>query len=180
MSVVIALKDGNKFVIGVDARITFKNYYDDEIDHPVKMRILENGIVLGLCGTLGLSEWFVNKLEKLEELNIDTLRDNVIFPLLTHSADHRLFLDECEVIVAQKDKAFFVLDNGHIEEIYNIYVNGSGYSVAKSYLISELCSGKDSEHKIKQAIKLCASVNNTVSSKGFITDTNTLKVKRFD
>lgn len=184
MSVVIAIKDKNRVVLGSDSQVTYGNYI-------VKTRnkifnISDNkAVLLGVCGYIRdaqllqaqdnlISELKVLKNEVDTKYIVTQFYEN-IYNTLKHygkvgaeESGKRCILED-EFILAVKDKAWMILGDGSTFELgenksEDFLVIGSGTDTAKPILLAT--KGKKPEERIRQAIEACneycTGVNNEV------------------
>lgn len=173
MSVVIAIKDKNRVVLGSDSQVTYGNYIlktQNKI-----FNISDNkSVLLGVCGyirdaqLLQAQDNLISELKVLKN-EIDTkyvvtqLYEN-IYNTLKHygrtgaEENGKRSMLEDEFIFAVKDRAWMITGDGSTFELgesrsEDFLVIGSGMDTAKPILLAT--KGKKPEERIKQAIEAC-------------------------
>lgn len=181
MSVIIALKDGGRFVLGVDTRMSEDGIYEDDRTKPSKAEILDNGIILLGSGDVTARPLFRYYLEGLTELTEKSLREGAVYKFFNENSELiRCKLDSFTFIVAKDDVAFEVDSYAAVTEIYNFKARGAGGQVAFGSLFSSINEGMSAECRVKQAINAAGSLISSVSKDGFITDTKSKNWSYFE
>lgn len=122
MSVVIAVKDKDKFIVACDDRENTGNLYFDSYDRKSKARGFKgkNNFIIGCTGNLGIMDIYSKMVGKLETINKDTLLNSIIeFQKEyrnTPYIDDNNYLNGA-MIVACNDKAYCIGSNLCIVEI---------------------------------------------------------------
>ena len=179
MSVGIAFKDGDRFVVGVDSRISSDEYYRDSYKERPKGIKLKNGIVLACSGNIALLDLFAKKFEVFDKLDRETILYKAVIPFM-RDYNGFCFMEngnalDGALIVAMNDKCFLINSIGTVEEVYKYNAIGSGKMTALGSLYSTCFSNTDAEEKVALAIKAAGANVPSVSSEAWIADTKELE-----
>lgn len=172
MSVVIAIKDKNKIILGCDSQVTQggnKNVLSKDSCKIFNIKNCPNGI-LGSVGGLRESQILQCQDNLIDELKILKneinykycvldLFDKIYKVLLNKNMIYKKDAEYVnytnnEFIFAYKDTAFLISAFGCIVEIEDYLVIGSGEEVAIGVL--ENNKNKTPETRIREAIKVCS------------------------
>ncbi len=146
MSIIVAIKDGDRVLVGCDSQVTewgtkkslkknIKIWKPDD----------DKEIVMGVAGDLRDSNIMATTTNWIDELTKN--KNNVNFKYVVRTIvpkifkeledNGRLFIKEgiksmcCEVIFAYKDKAFLIEGDGTVFEMDDMICSGSGHSVCE-------------------------------------------------
>ena len=174
MSVVIAIKEKNKIVLGCDSQTTYGN---------IKSTL--KGESTKIFEVKGLNKAYMGVVGSCRDSQLLSISDKIVDPLtsVTNSTDYEwvvkclyhsiytILLENNRIekdvngnwvnstlndyLFAHKDKAYFISGtDGAVIEIDDYLVAGSGSEVAIGVL--ENNKGKPAEERIREAIKACA------------------------
>lgn len=187
MSVLIAIKEKNRIVVGVDVRMSSDDsYIDSYARRPKAIHITKNNdVIVGAVGNVGLLDIFKElmlsfKTEDLYSMDRAFIVKYVIPPLVSEISryvtdDNRNSMD-ATFLLAIKDRAYIIPGNYSVSEIIDYEAVGSGRDVASGSLHTSAKFGMSSEERIMLAIEAAGTLNNSVSKVSYIGDT---KGKRF-
>ena len=189
MSVVIAIKEKNKIILGCDSQVTcgyIKSILPNNHSKIFDIKNCKHGL-MGIVGSvrdcqlLSIQNNLIQELPLLKgEINFDYVVRNLyndIYKILLDNNrilkdEHGHFLTSTEndYIFAYKDKAYLINGgDGSVEEIEDYLVIGSGYEIAMGVL--ENNKGKIAEARIIEAIKACSERTIYVDDNVFIKKT---------
>jgi ATP-dependent protease HslVU (ClpYQ) peptidase subunit len=184
MSVIVAVKDKNRFVVGSDIRCSCSDgYYLDSYKSLRKIKHLDlnNEIIIGCVGNVAILELFEDVLNNVSKINRKTLCKEVV-PSLMRLVKGSIFeykdggLDG-ELLVAYKDTAFTISPNFNVIEIEEYTAIGSGTMVALGSLYTSKLSNSSAEQRVILAIKAAGSMVKSVSKESIIGDTKNTAIK---
>lgn len=152
MSVVVAVKDGNKIWIGADSQCS-NSYSKKTLSNKNNFKIFkpkdDKNLVIGYCGTVrdmnifSCVDSYIDELTKLKnEVNFKYMVNTVVPKLFKILNDNdRTIKDpkvlpnlESQLIFACKDKIFEIGSNGQVIECDDYCSIGSGSDFARGYL----------------------------------------------
>lgn len=144
MSVVVAIKDGDKILMGCDSQVTLGST-KYTLKSPMKIWKLEDDkeIVMGLVGDvrdaniLSTATGWIGELVKLKnEVNFKYIVRNVVPKIFKELDDFGRVQTKdgiqsikSNIIFAHKDKAYSIYSDGCVLEMDEIIADGSGYSL---------------------------------------------------
>ncbi len=180
MSVVIAIKDKDRIVVGCDTRMSNEQQYEDGYKNRPKM-VIANKTIVACVGNIGLVDIFAKKIENLNEFTREKILYEVVIPLFNELTNTcylaKSFDFDGEIVLARGDKAFIISGNGTISEVNNQMAVGSGALASLGSLTTTFYSNKTPEERIALAIQTTSKICQTVSSESIITDTKKLTLK---
>ena len=173
MSVIIAIKDKNKIVMGCDSQATIgqiKSKVSQEHSKIFEIKGLKHSLmgVVGSCRDsqlISVADEIIDPLTKLtEEINyeyvVKNIYNNIYTVLVTNNRIDRdangyfVNFTKDDFLFAFKDQAYWSSgSDGSVEEIEDYLVVGSGAEIAMGVL--ENNKDKTPEERIKEAIKAC-------------------------
>lgn len=183
MSVIIAIKDKNRVVVGVDSRMSSCDYYFDSYSRrPKAIHINEKrDIIVGGVGNIGLVDVIKLILAEYPVKEIYSLDRNyivkyIIPALVVNVRDYKMSDKENKMdgilLIAVKDKAYVIMGDYSVEEIDGYVAEGSGREAALGSLYtSSIIYSMSPEDRIRMAIEATGSCVSTVSTLSFIGDT---------
>lgn len=183
MSVMVAIKDKNRIVVGVDVRMSGgEGYVDSYSRRPKAIHLTDKkDIIIGAVGNIGLLDVLKEQLlgydlKALYSIDKSFLVKYVIPALAVSMRDFEMRDKEGrldgELLIAIKDRAYLITGNLTVEEIVKYDAEGSGRDAALGslYTSSSLFS-MTPESKIKMAIESAGSCVSSVSKLAYIGDT---------
>lgn len=184
MSVIVVVRDKNRFVVGSDIRCSSSDgYYVDSYKsfRKIKHLDLNNEIIIGCVGNVAILELFEEVLNNVSRINRTTLNKEVV-PALMHLVKGSVFeyKDGCldgELLVAYKDTAFTISPNFNVMEVEEESAIGSGAMVALGSLYTSKLSNSSAEQRVILAIKVAGSLVKSVSKESIIGDTKNMAIK---
>lgn len=181
MSVAVALKENDIVFVGVDNRVSGEHIYHDVNEKPLKAVVLENGIILAFAGNPGLFSYYIEEMEKLEDIDEDSIRNKAVYKVKEIINNQKLCYEDRqhELIIAYKDKAYTLNDLGYLEEIFNMRAIGSGEEAALGSLFTSVGANMSAEDKVIKAIQCAGDVVNSVSKTGWLINTKDKVFKQF-
>ena len=186
MSVIVLVKDNDRFVIGSDIRTSCDNgFYTDMYRGNKKIRHLDinKEIIIGCVGNVAMLDTFDTLINKLNVIDRKSLVNNIV-PALMKSFKSTVF--ECgnglldgELVIASGKKAFVITSNYNVIEIEDTYVLGSGSLIALGTLFVTEHFNLTPEERVEIAIRAAGTYVNTVSKEAVIGDTKGNDIKAF-
>ena len=183
MSVIVAIKDKKRVVVGVDVRMSSCcSYVDSYSRRPKALHVNQaNDIIVGGVGNVGLVDILKQILSEyrdrdLYEMDRSFIVRYIVPALIGNVRDYEMTDKENkmdgELLIAIKDKAFLITGNYTVEEIVKYAAEGSGREAAiGSLYTSASLYSMSPEERIKLAIEAAGSCINSVSKASFIGDT---------
>ena len=182
MSVLVAIKEKDRVVVGVDIRMSCGEAYADSYSRRPKAVHLNDkrDIIIGAVGNCGLvdvmrqiiTEYRIADIYKIDRSYIVKY---ILPALIVNVRDYELTDKEGKmdgrILIAVKDKAFVISGNYIVDEIQNYVAMGSGEDAARGSLLTSEPFLKSPEERIKIAIRASGSVVSTVSKASYIGDT---------
>ena len=184
MSVIVLIKDKDRFVVGCDDRVFDNIYTDDYYAMPkAKHMDINNEIIIGCCGNGILLEFLQKKLNQVSKINRNIISYEIIPSLIEATKNTPCIdLNGCmagELIIAYKDKAYSIYNNFVIQEIKDSYALGSGKEVALGSLYTSKKLNISPEERIAISITAAGNYINTVSKNAYIGDTAGKNFKKY-
>lgn len=186
MSVIVLVKDKDRFVIGSDIRNSCENgLYTDayKVYKKIKHIDINNQIIIGCVGNVALLDFFELLINKQEVIDRKTLV-NIIVPNLMNIVRGTTF--ECnngfldgELIISYGSKAFLITSNYNVIEVEKFYALGSGGFIALGSLFVTEHLNLTAEERVEIAICAAGTYINTVSKEAVIGDTNGKEIMSF-
>ena len=183
MSVIVTIKDKDKYIVGVDTRHSAEDgqYRDSYKARPKAKHFVEDRTVIGCAvgnsSLLDVLEIIYNKHSKDKDSIDGKYLIKYFVPELIKEADRRnMFcrdgknLDGCLMLLI-KDKGFVIPSNYNVYELieYDAIGSGGNAAIGSLYTSKEYCS--KAETRVIKAIEAAASMNSHVSATAFIGDT---------
>ena len=183
MSVIVAIKDKKRIVVGVDVRMSASDSYNDSYSRRPKAVHLNknNDIIVGAVGNVGLLDILKQQLSEYQEKDLYKIDKSFIIkyimPALVVNVKDFEMRDrdgkmDGVLFLAVQDKGYFIMGNYTVEEVVDYAAEGSGRDAALGslYTSSRLLSISP-EEKIRLSIESAGACVNTVSKISFIGDT---------
>ena len=189
MSVVMAVKQGNRIWFGADTQSTRgTDRYNQLSPHDFKVTKLDNGILLAMTGETASSqfilahpEWFtVDEKKGLTKEHIVTK----IIPKIYEALETEELLEredrgtppimKCRIIIAYQDKLFEIARDLQVMRSDEYQAIGSG-SNAILYGLSKINKNKDINEQLLQLLKISAKHDANVSAPFVLIDTQGLQ-----
>ena len=183
MSVIVAIKDKKRVVVGVDVRMSSCDTYIDSYSRRPKAIHInkKKDIIVGGVGNIGLVDVLKQHLSGYQQKDLYTIDRSFIvkyvIPALVISArDYEMTDKEGKMdgvlLIAVQDRAYIITGNYSVEEVVKYVAEGSGREAALGslYTSAQLLS-ISAEERIRLAIKSAGSCINTVSKASYIGDT---------
>lgn len=182
MSVIVAIKDNNRVVVGVDVRMSISDTYVDSYQRRPKAFHInqKKDIIVGGAGNIGMVDVFKQIISEYQEKDLYKIDRSFIvkyiIPTLVVSIREYNMLDnegrlDGVILLAIKDKAFFINSNFTVDEVVKYQADGSGRDAVLGSLYTTSKMNMTPEDKIKLAIEAAGSCINTVSKVSYIGDT---------
>lgn len=191
MSLVIAIKHGEKVYFGADTQTTIGDgKIFSSFEEEYKIISLGHGIVVGLSGYVSSiqqitfhPEWFdglenqpLSKKYLVTEVLPKLFKELKSYDQLTTTSNGAKTLS-MSIIIAKRDKLFRIYDSGAVVEIPEFVAIGSGQSYALAfYRIHKPI--KDVNQFIVNAIAFTDEYVNSVGGQVTLMDTDTLKIEK--
>ena len=174
MSVIVAIKDKNRVVVGVDVRMSSCDTYIDSYARRPKAIHINNkrDIIVGGVGNIGLVDILRQYITEYQDKDIYAMDrawivKHVIPALVVNVRDYEMTDKEGKMdgvlIIAVKDKAYIITGNYSVEEVVKYAAEGSGRDAALGSLYTTSKMMMTPEDKIKIAIESAGNCINTVS-----------------
>ena len=177
MSVIVVLKEKDKYIVGCDTRISSDDglFIDDYYQVKKAKHIdFNNEVIIGAV-------WRVSEMKTLNKRTIITeLIPNLQKSILNTPCCNQHFEMEAEIILAIKNKAYSISSDYLVKDIQNEYVVGSGASASYGSLYTSRNLVMSAEERVALAILSAASVDYHVSSEVYIGDTKGKVFKRIE
>ena len=177
MSVIIAVKEKDFIYFGFDTQTTTGrtkiNYLNETMFKVIK---LDNKILFGFCGKVGLKQRILTKLSKLniernKQLTKKYIVNNII-PILTNELDDDEKI-ELSIIIAYKDKMYSISNTLTVIKRNEFVASGSGAFHVFYPLLSN--QNLNVRTRLLKALNESASRVDSVSSPFVFIDTKDLK-----
>ena len=182
MSVIIALKDKDRVVVGTDIRMSDDyNYSDSYKTKPKAIHInKEKTVIIGSVGNLGVLDVF-NKVLNDVVKDWDKVDKSYIIRYIIPT-----FMKECEfydclekdnrsvdgtILLAIKDRAYVIGHSYIVFELEDYFTIGCGDETARGSLYTSKDFGWSPERRIRMAIEASSSVSQFVSAISYVGDT---------
>ena len=182
MSVMVAIKDKNRVVVGVDVRMSCGEAYVDSYPRRPKAIHVNNkrDIIVGAVGNIGLVDIIRQQIAEYQEKDLYLIDRpwivKFLIPALSVSVrDYEMTDKEGKMdgmlILAIRDRAYLITGNYTVEEIMDYAADGSGRDAALGSLYTTSKTSMSPEDRIKIAIEAAGTCVNTVSKMSYIGDT---------
>lgn len=178
MSVLIAIKEKGKFVVGVDNRVTDREMFSDSYEErPKAYSIGKNrNVIVGACGNIALVDYLASTIESLDfnEINAQNLAKTIIPAMYEACPAYLLNENNCfdgTMFLAIDNRAYSISSNGVVVTIKQMCAIGCGKDVAYGSLLTSSRLNLDATTRIQLAIEACGKVLACVSSSSYIADT---------
>ena len=182
MSVIVAIKDKSRIVVGVDVRMSCgESYTDSYVRRPKAIHINDKkDIIVGGVGNIGLVDILKQIIAEYQEEDVYAIDRawivKYIVPELSITIRNYGMADrdgkmDGSLILAIKDRAYIIAGNYVVEEIVEYTADGSGKDAALGSLYTTNKMAMTPEEKIKIAIESAGSCVCTVSKMSYIGDT---------
>lgn len=182
MSVVVAIKDKNRIVVGVDVRMSSCDTYVDSYQRRPKAFHLngKKDIIIGGVGNIGLVDLLRQTIAEYRDKDLYAIDRafivKYIVPAMVVSVrDYDMTDKEGKLdgvlLLAIRDKAYLITGNYSVEEMVKYAAEGSGREAALGSLYTTSNMNMTPEERIKIAIEAAGSCINTVSKMSYIGDT---------
>jgi len=182
MSVMVAIKDKNRVVVGVDVRMSCGEAYVDS--YPRRPKAIhvnsKRDIIVGAVGNIGLVDIIRQQITEYQEKDVYLIDRpwivKFLIPALSVSVrDYEMTDKEGKmdglIILAIKDRAYLITGNYTVEEITDYAADGSGRDAALGSLYTTSKTSMSPEERIRIAIEAAGTCVNTVSKMSYIGDT---------
>lgn len=180
MSLIVAIKDKNRFLVGCDTRATQGAFYSDGYALTKKARMLDNskGLIVAGVGSSAVCDFAEIVLKKH---NIDKLDREYILEKFWPEFYQRCYKysamneDEIdgELMILMKDKGFYIDGCGGIMEILETCSIGSGAEISDAILHSLSYNKSYCNYaKILSCIDAAGAVRNDISQEIYIGSTD--------
>ena len=182
MSVIVAIKDKSRIVVGVDIRMSSGDTYIDS--YPRRPKAIhvnkKRDIIVGGVGNIGLVDLLKQHVLEYQEKDLYTIDRawivKYIIPALVISVrDYEMTDKEGKMdgvlMLAIKDRAYIIGGNYSVDEVVKYAAEGSGREAALGSLYTTSKMMMTPEERIKTAIESAGSCINTVSKMSYIGDT---------
>ena len=189
MSVVMAVKQGDRIWFGADTQVTRGgDRYNQLSPNDFKVMKFDNGILLSATGEtvasqiiLAHPEWFtVDEVKGLTKEHIATKIVPKIYETL--EAEELLEKDDkgtppimkCTMLIAYKDKLFEICRDLQVIRYEDYQATGSG-SNAVNYGLSRIDKSKDINEQLLRLLRISAKHDTNVSAPFILIDTKDLQ-----
>ena len=187
MSVIVVLKEKDKYIVGCDTRISSDDglFIDDYYQVKKAKHIdFNNEVIIGAVGRVSILDIVEHIISEMKTLNKRTIITELIPKLqksiLNTPCCNQHFEMEAEIILAIKNKAYSISSDYLVKDIQNEYVVGSGASASYGSLYTSRNLVMSAEERVALAILSAASVDYHVSSEVYIGDTKGKVFKRIE
>ena len=182
MSVIIALKDKDRVVVGTDIRMSNDSCYNDSYKSKPKAIHFnqEKTVIVGSVGNLGV-------LDVFNKILVDNVKDwekvdksyivRYLVPILMRECEAYDCLEKDQhsvdgtLLLAIKDRAYIIGHSYIVFELEDYLTIGCGDEAARGSLYTSKDFGWSPERRIRMAIEASASVSQFVSSISYVGDT---------
>jgi ATP-dependent protease HslVU (ClpYQ) peptidase subunit len=189
MSVVMAVKQGNRIWLGADTQSTRgTDKYNQLSPHDFKVTKLDNGVLLAMTGETASSqvilahpEWFT--IDEKKSLTKEYIVTKIV-PKIYEAFDAEELLEregrgtppitKCSILIAYKDKLFEIARDLQVMRYEDYQAIGSG-SNAAIYGLSKIDKTKDINEQLLQLLKISAKHDANVSAPFVLIDTQGLE-----
>ena len=178
MSVLVAIKDKDRVVVGVDTRMTEGNgsYIDSYNQRPKAFHIdKDKTVIVGGVGNVAIVDLLGNIMEdhlaKKKEIDRKYIVKYIVPDLLSELNNYSLksydskspyFMDG-KLFIGIDNRGYAIHENGSVDELVDYIAIGSGQDVAAGSLYTTSFFIRSPEGRIDYAIKAAGSIINTVS-----------------
>ena len=181
MSVLVAIKDKNRIVVGVDTRMSCGPSYTDSYKQRPKAYHMDNKktVIVGGVGNIGLVDVMKiiadNHMSKIDAIDRSYIVKYIIPELINDIKVYSMEDKECkmdgELFLGIKDRGYVIHGNYSVEELESFIAIGSGMDVATGSLFTSGQFITDPESRIAIAIQATGHTISNVSSEAIIGDT---------
>lgn len=178
MSLIVILKEDNKYVVGCDTRISGQDDYEDGYQRVPKAKHIDfhNQLIIGCVGNIGILDVVEMIVSKEEKITRGTLVKNVIPKLreITSGTSYEVS-NRCldgDILIAYKDKAYAITSNYTVINIDDMYALGSGANTAYGSLFTSRYMNVDAASRVMLSIKAAGSRIFSVSKDAWVGDTS--------
>ena len=181
MSVLIAIKDKSRIVVGVDTRMSSGPSYMDSYKQRPKAYHMDNKrtVIVGGVGNIGLVDVMKiiidNHMPKIDMIDRSYIVKFIIPELINDIKVYSMEDKECrmdgELFLGIKDRAYTIHSNYTVEEVESYVAIGSGMDVAIGSLFTSGQFITDPESRIAIAVQATGHTISSVSSEPIIGDT---------
>ena len=181
MSILIAAKDNNRIVVGVDTRMSQETSYVDSYKQRPKAYHLneKKNVIVGGVGNVGLVDVLKVVMEAhlkyANQIDRHYIVKNII-PELIYTIRVYHMEDECSkmdgtLFIAIDNRAYTIAGNYTVDDIVDFTAIGSGAEVARGSMETSKRYVRSVEDRIALAIEISGSSIQTVSPNAIIGDT---------
>lgn len=181
MSVLIALKDKDRVVVGVDTRMSCGPAFVDSYKSRPKAYHVDSkrNVIIGAVGASGLVDVFKilveRHLPKIDSIDrsyvVKYMIPELINDIKVYSMEDKEYKMDGELFLAIKDRGYSISGNYAVEELESFTAMGSGMDVAKGSLYTSDIIRMLPEERIALAIKATGLSISSVSPEAIIGDT---------
>ena len=182
MSVLVAIKEKNRIVVGVDVRMSSNESYIDSYPRRPKAIHLtkDKDVIIGAVGNMALLDIFKDlmlsyKTEDLYSIDRDYIVKYIVPSLVTEVARCTTDINyedmDATLLLAVKNRAYIIPGNYSVSELMEYDAIGSGQDAAIGSLYTTSKFAMSSEERIRLAIEASGSTNRSVSKLSYIGDT---------
>ena len=182
MSVMVAIKDKNRIVVGVDVRMSCSDSYIDSYQRRPKAFHFNasKDIIVGGVGNIGLVDLLRQIISDYQERDLYEVDRSfvvkyIVPALVTSVKDYEMSDRDGKLdgmlLLAIRDRAYIIAGNYSVEEVANYAAEGSGRDPAMGSLYTTANMSMTPEQRVKIAIEAAGSCINTVSKMSYIGDT---------
>jgi ATP-dependent protease HslVU (ClpYQ) peptidase subunit len=181
MSVIVAIKDNDRFVVGCDTRVSSNRLYFDNYGLCPKAFHINDNTIVACAGSTCLANIVGSYLKDMNVIS----RDTIISELLPKVSDELRgtphidndYLDG-ELMIAHKNKCYIISSNYNVLDVQDYGVIGSGGITALSSLYTTEMLGYSPEARILIAIEVTGKIIPSVSQEVYMGDTKGDKFKK--
>lgn len=176
MSLIVAIKDKNRFLVGCDTRATQGSHYTDGYSLTKKARMVDKskGLIVAGAGTSAICDFaeLILKKHNVEKLDREYILEKFWPELYQRCYKYSSMNNgeiEGEVMILMKDTGYYIDSCGGVMEIIDNCSIGSGAMIAEAVL--HTLSYKDSYSnyaKIVYCIESAGAVRNDISQESYI------------
>ena len=186
MSVLVAIKDKDRVVVGVDTRMSGGNdsYIDSYNQRPKAFHVdKDRTVIVGGVGNIALVDLLGNVMEehlpKIKEIDRkyivryivpDLVVDLGNYSLKSYNSESPYFMDGT-LFIGINNRGYAIHGNGTVDELVDYIAMGSGQDAASGSLYTTSSFVMSPEGRIDYAIKAAGNIVNTVSPTPICGDT---------
>ena len=181
MSVLVALKDKNRIVVGVDTRMSCGQSFTDSYKQRPKAYHVDSKrtVIVGCVGNVGLLDIMKmimeNHMDDIDLIDrsyiVRYIIPELIVEIKTYNMEDKDYKMEGELFLAIKDRAFVIHGNYAVEGLENFAAIGSGMDSANGSLFTSERFITNAEDRVAIAIQTTGQNISSVSSEAIIGDT---------